>query len=91
MVVINPHRTTAIVIRHEGHHVTVVPLKSGRLSACRMERERFDAEWQPMDYDHARALDFFLDHARRQGASQEVVKALEKLARREAQVVASLF
>ena len=33
MLVSNRHRTTAIVIKHDGHSVTLVPMKSGKLRA----------------------------------------------------------
>jgi hypothetical protein len=90
-VVINRQRTTAIVIRHDGRHVTLVPMKSGRLSATRLERERFDGEWWPMDYDLARALAFFLDHAARQGATRQAIDGLLRLEERAHRAVASLF
>jgi len=91
MVVINPHRTTAIVIRHDGRHVTLVPMKSGRLCATRLEREHFEGEWRPMDYDLARALAFFLHHAAQQGATREAMDGLMRLEERSRRVVASLF
>jgi len=91
MVVVNPHRTTAIVIRHDGRHVTLVPMKSGRLHATRLARECFDAEWRPMDYDLARALALFLQHAAEQGATREALQGLRRLGERERAVLARLF
>jgi hypothetical protein len=91
MVVTNAHRTTAIVIRHDGRHVSLVPMKGGRLSARRLERNRFEAEWREMDYDLGRALDFFLQHADAQGATREAFEGLRRLAERERRVVAGLF
>ena len=91
MVVVNSHRTTAIVIRHDGHHVTLVPMKSGHLSTTRLDRARFDGEWRALDYDLARALAFFLDHAEKQGATREAMDGLRRLEERDHRVVASLF
>lgn len=91
MVVTNAHRTTAIVIRHDGRHVTLVPMRGGRLAACRLDREKFDTDWREMDYDLARALDFFLGHAQAQGATQEAMKGLRRLEERDRRVVENLF
>ncbi len=90
MVVTNAHRTTAIVIRHDGRRVSLVPMKGGRLATRHLERERFEAEWREMDYDLLHALEVFLDHARTRGATQEALKGLEKLAERD-RWEASLF
>ena len=46
MVVINGKRTTAIVIRHRGDSVTLVPMKSGKLSAKTVAFDEFRQEWQ---------------------------------------------
>ena len=45
MVVINGKRTTAIVIRHRGDSVTLVPMKSGKLSAKTVAFDEFRQEW----------------------------------------------
>ncbi len=90
MVVTNAHRATAIVIRHDGRQVSLVPMKGGRLAAQHLGRECFEAEWWEMDYDLPHALELFLHHARTRGATREALKGLEKLAERD-RWEASLF
>ncbi len=90
MVVINSHRTTAIVIRNDGAYVTLVPMKSGKLFAQSVSFAEFRGEWREMTYALEEALDTFLSHAREQGASAEVVRGLNRLQQRDA-VCASLF
>ena len=41
MVVTNGSRTTAIVIRNDGHKVTLVPMKSGKLLAKALSFDEF--------------------------------------------------
>ena len=91
MVVINGQRTTAIVIRHRGDTVTLVPMKSGKLSAKTVDFDEFRQEWKETGYALSQALTTFLTHIMKWGASLEVVKGLEKLAARDRFVVASLF
>ena len=91
MVVINGNRTTAIVIRHRGNSVTLVPMKGGRLSAKTLNFEEFRREWTETGYALSQGLTTFLAHIMKWGASLEVVKGLEKLAARDRFVVASLF
>jgi hypothetical protein len=91
MVVVNHCRTTAIVIRNDGNKVTLVPMKSGKLSAKSLPFAEFRKEWQETGYSLAQALTTFLAHVMRCGASLEVSKGLEKLAARDRFVVASLF
>ncbi|OHC66564.1 MAG: hypothetical protein A2045_00185 [Rhodocyclales bacterium GWA2_65_20] len=91
MVVINRGRTTAIVIRNDGARVTLVPMKSGKLSAMTLSFVEFRAEWTETGYALAQALTTFLAHVMKWGASLEVAKGLEKLAARDRFVVASLF
>jgi hypothetical protein len=91
MVVTDSHRTTAIVIRNDGHKVTLVPMKSGRLSARTLRFDEFRQEWRETGYGLALALTTFLTHVMKWGASLEVTKGLEKLAARDRNVVASLF
>lgn len=91
MVVINQGRTTAIVIRNDGAKVTLVPLKSGKLSARTLSFREFREEWSETGYALSQALTTFLAHVMRWGASLEVSKGLEKLAARDRFVVASLF
>lgn len=91
MIVWNAHRTTAIVIRHDGRSVRLVPMKSGRLSVSRYSREKFDAEWREYDYLLDKAIASFLDHAHQQGATVEAMKGLENLAQRDRWVVNNLF
>lgn len=91
MVVINSQRTTAIVIRRHGDHVTLVPMKSGRLSARTVKFDDFRKEWKETGYALSQAMTTFLAHIMRWGASLEVSKGLEKLAARDRFVVASLF
>ena len=91
MVVINGQRTTAIVIRHRGDIVTLVPMKSGRLSARTVRFEEFRRDWRETGYALSQGLTTFLAHSMKWGASLEVVKGLEKLAARDRFVVASLF
>ena len=91
MVVINRGRTTAIVIRNDGARVTLVPMKSGKLSAKTVGFDEFRQEWRETGYALSQALTTFLAHIMKWGASLEVVKGLEKLAARDRFVVASLF
>lgn len=91
MVVINGKRTTAIVIRHKGDQVTLVPMKSGRLSAKTVCFDEFRREWTETGYALSQALTTFLAHIMKWGASLEVSKGLEKLAARDRFVVGSLF
>lgn len=91
MIVLNAHRTTAIVIRHDGANVRPVPMKSGRLTVTRTTRAKFDAEWRQYDYPLEQALASFLDHAHQQGATVEALKGLETLAQRDRWVVNNLF
>ena len=91
VVVINGKRTTAIVIRHRGDNVTLVPMKGGRLSAKTLGFAEFRRDWQETGYALSQGLTTFLAHIMKWGASREVVKGLEKLAARDRFVVASLF
>lgn len=91
MVVINGKRTTAIVIRHRGDQVTLVPMKSGRLSAKTVAFEEFRREWSETGYALSHALTTFLAHIMKWGASLEVTRGLERLAARDRFVVGSLF
>lgn len=91
MVVINSHRTTAIVIRNNGERVTLVPMKGGRLSATTLSFDDFRSEWVEAGYSFPQALTTFLAHVMKWGASLEVSRGLEKLAARDRFVVGSLF
>ena len=91
MVVTNRGRTTAIVIRNDGAKVTLVPMKSGKLSAKTLSFGEFRDEWSETGYALSQALTTFLSHVMKWGASLEVSKGLEKLAARDRFVVASLF
>ncbi len=91
MVVTNHNRTTAIVIRNNGRHVTLVPMKSGRLSAKTLAFDEFRREWCEAGYALSQALTTYLSHVMKWGASMEVSKGLEKLAARDRHVIASLF
>jgi hypothetical protein len=91
MVVTNRNRITAIVIRHDGAQVTLVPMRAGRLSACRLPHEAFLANWKETPYSLSNALARFQRHVREHGASQEVVKGLKRLEMRDRWVVANLF
>ena len=91
MLVRNAQAELAIVIRHDGEHVRLVPMKSGRLTVNRRSKQEFNAEWRESEAPLMPALTDFLAHAARQGASVEVVKALEKLALREQLAISKLF
>lgn len=91
MVVTNSLRSTAIVIRNDGHKVTLVPMKSGKLSARTMSFAEFKAEWRETGYALPLALTTFLSHVMKWGASLEALRGLEKLAARDRFVVSSLF
>lgn len=90
MVVVNCHRTTAIVIRNDHGLVTLVPMSSGKLSAQTLSFDEFRREWAESGYALDRALDAFLRHAETQGATGEVSRGLSRLQQRDA-LVASLF
>lgn len=91
VIVINGMRTTAVVIRRRGDNVTLVPMKSGRLSARTIGFDEFRREWTETGYALAQGLTTFLAHAMKWGASLEALRGLEKLAARDRFVVASLF
>lgn len=91
MVVTNTQRNTAIVIRNDGRKVTLVPMKSGKLSARTVSFSEFRSNWHETGYSLAVALTTFLSHVMKRGASLEVTRGLEKLAARDRFVVASLF
>lgn len=91
MVVTNSQRSTAIVIRNDGHWVTLVPMKSGKLSAKTVSFEEFRRDWRETGYALSLALTTFLTHVMKWGASLEASRGLEKLAARDRFVVASLF
>jgi hypothetical protein len=91
MVVTNNSRTTAIVIRNDGRKVTLVPMKSGRLSARTLAFEDFRRDWQETGYALGQALSSFLAHVMKWGASAEATKGLQKLVARDRWVIAPLF
>lgn len=91
MVVTNRQRITAIVIRCTSEKVTLVPMKSGRLSARTISFEEFRREWTETNYALAKALNHFLGHMMSWGASNEVSKGLAKLVARDRWDVAPLF
>jgi hypothetical protein len=91
MVVTNSSRTTAIVIRNDGHKVVLVPMKGGKLSAKAVAFDEFRRDWTETGYALSQALTTFLAHVMKWGASMEVTKGLEKLAARDRYVIASLF
>lgn len=91
VIVTNKQRSTAIVIRNDGHKVTLVPMKSGKLSARSLSFEEFRHEWRETGYGLALALTTFLSHIVKWGASTEARRGIEKLAARDRFVVASLF
>ena len=91
MVVINSHRTTALVVRNAGGKITLVPMQSGRLKAQTLSFAEFLAEWHETDYALPRALDNFMRHAAAQGATAEVAKGLERLRERDCHFVGNLF
>lgn len=91
MVVINSHRTTAIVVKNAGGRVTIVPMCSGRLAAQTMSFAEFLADWHEADYPLPKALDCFQRHADAQGATVEAARGLERIAARDRCVVSSLF
>jgi hypothetical protein len=91
MVVTNDQRSTAIVIRNDGHRVTLVPMKSGKLNSRTISFGEFRQEWHETGYALSLALTTFLTHVMKWGASQETQRGLQKLAARDRFVVASLF
>lgn len=91
MVVTNNQRSTAIVIRNDGHKVTLVPMKSGKLAARSLSFEEFRNEWRETGYGLALALTTFLSHIVKWGASIEARRGIERLAARDRFVVANLF
>lgn len=90
MVVTNSSRSTAIVIRNDGHQVTLVPMKSGKLAALTLSFAEFRGEWAETDYALSRALETFMAHVREWGATAEVARGLDKLEARD-RLVPSLF
>jgi hypothetical protein len=90
MVVTNCHRTTAIVIRNDGHHVVLVPMSAGKLAAESLSFADFRRDWTESDYALERALDTFLHLASERGATAEVKRGLARLQQRDS-LVPSLF
>lgn len=91
MVVGNRHRETAIVVRRGGGKVVLVTMSAGSLSAVTLKEKKFRDEWHEIDYPFARAIDQFLSHAERRGATQEALKGLTALKERDQVVIAPLF
>lgn len=91
MVVGNRHRETAIVVRWSAGKVVLVTMSAGSLSALTLTEKKFRTEWHEIDYPLARALDQFLAHAERRGATQEALKGLTALKERDRMVIAPLF
>lgn len=91
MIAVNQERTMAVVIRHDGQQVALVPMRSGKLGVVRLLATQFNREWQLCDYPLEKALRSFLTHARDHGASKEALAGLERLLARDRDVVASLF
>ncbi len=91
MVVWNAKRTAAIVIRHDGKNVRLVPMRPGRLVVNRCTRAKFETEWQPYACPLGQAVATFLEHAEQQGATSEVLKGLQTLAVRDLPVIRPLF
>ena len=90
MVVINSHRTTAIVIKNDGCSVTLVPMSAGKLSAQTLSFQVFRQEWTEASAALDQALDVFRHHAEERGATSEVNRGLARLAERD-RIVPSLF
>ena len=91
MLVIDENRTTAIVIRNDGFSVTLVPLKTGKLSARSIPFAQFRQNWYETSYPLNKALVTFQRHVARRGASGAVIKGLCRLQNRDRWVVDSLF
>ena len=91
MIVINRERVLAVVIRHDGQRVTLVPMRRGKLTAQHLAVAEFNREWQPCAAPLAHTLETFQLHIASHGASREVASGLERLAARDQDVVASLF
>ncbi len=79
MVVTNRQRVTAIVVGRRKQGLWVVPMSSGRLHMLKLSDTRFREDWSEISYDLDKALDSFLDHAHRVGATQEALHGLEGL------------
>lgn len=91
MVVTNPQRETAIVIRRDGQIVVFVKFNAGKLSCERLTEALFRTLWHATDYPLDKALERFFDHAENHGATHEALKGLQKLQARDSKVIASLF
>jgi hypothetical protein len=91
MLITNPQRETAIVIRRDGQTAVFVKFNPGKLTCERLTETQFREQWQAMDYPLSDALKQFLEHAGSHGATQEALKGLQKLQARDVFVVASLF
>lgn len=79
------------MIRVDAHKVTLVPMKSGKLSARTLSFTEFRDEWKETGYALSLALTTFLSHIMKWGASLEAARGLERLAARDRFVIASLF
>lgn len=91
MLVRNAHRTMAIVVRHDGRKVNLVPMKSGRLLVRRLTGEQFRQEWLPYEYPLEKALAVFIQHAQEQGATTEALTGLQRLVERQSLALQELF
>lgn len=90
MVVTDSHRITAIVIKNDGHQVTLVPMSAGRLAAQTISFEEFRRDWAEVDYSLDRALVAFIDHVESLGGTGEARRGLARLQERD-RLVGSLF
>jgi hypothetical protein len=79
MVIVNRHRETAVVIRQGSRFVSIVRMSAGPLSVERVSEDEFAGEWARLDYPEDRAIERFLRHAERHGATQEALDGLHKL------------
>jgi hypothetical protein len=68
MVVTNSSRTTAIVIRNDGHKLVLVPMKGGKISAKAVAFDEFRRDWTETGYALSQALTTFLAHVMKWGA-----------------------
>lgn len=91
MIVNNARHETAIVIRRDGETVFFVRLAAGKLACDRLTERTFREQWREAACPLPDTLERFLAHARDEGATQEVLRGLEKLKARARLVVASLF
>jgi hypothetical protein len=86
MVVFNRSRTTAIAVRRDAKGVVLIPMSAGLLHLLHLTDAEFQKDWKEIPSGSlTHALEKFLAHAERVGATKEAREALDELRRAQGQ------